>query len=87
MSKAKDSPLRNKMLELHKSGVDVKFIGEGNAQVFLVKIRRGVSLDDQFKLLEDIRVSINESVESARNQKLTRQSAQEFVESMKKLNR
>ena len=87
MSKARNSPLRDKMLELHKSGIDVKFIGEGSAQVFLVKMGRGVSLDDHFKLLEDIRISIDKSVESARDQKLTRQSAQEFVESMKKLNR
>ena len=87
MSKARNSPLRDKMLELHRKGVEVRFIGEGSAQVFMVKIGRGVSLDDHFKLLEDIRRSINMSVNQANHEKLTRQSAQEFVESMKKLNK
>jgi hypothetical protein len=86
MSKAANSPLRDKMLELHKQGVDVKFIGEGGAQVFMVKMKAGVSLSDHFKILEDVRLSINRSVEQRASEKLTSGSARQFVESMKLLN-
>lgn len=86
MSKAANSPLRDKMLELHKRGIDVKFIGEGGAQVFMVKFGPDLSLEDQFKLLEEVRLSINRSVEGRFSEKLTASSARQFVESMKKLN-
>jgi len=86
MSKAANSPLRDKMLELHRQGIDVKFIGEGGAQIFMVKMNGGVSLDGHFKILEEIRLSINRSVEERSSEKMTRESAARFVEGMKKLN-
>jgi hypothetical protein len=86
MSKAANSPLRDKMLELHKQGVDVKFIGEGGAQIFAVKMAAGLPLEDHFKTLEEIRLAINRSVEERASEKLTSGSARQFVESMKKLN-
>lgn len=86
MSKAKNSPLRDKMLELHRAGVDVKFVGDDDAQIFVVKIERGVSLDQHFAMLEEIRRSIDRSIVCRSDKRLTRQSAQKFVENMKKLN-
>lgn len=85
MSKAKDSPLRNKMLELHRAGVDVKFIGEDEAQVFKVVLGKQ-TMEETEKILSDVWRAINASVLSASTEKLTRQSALSFVEGMKKLN-
>ena len=85
MSKAKDSPLRNKMLELHRAGVDVKFIGEGDAQVFKVILGKQ-SMEAHVKILDEIWRAINASASSVSTEKLTRQSALNFVEGMKKLN-
>lgn len=85
MSKAKDSPLRNKMLELHRAGVDVKFIGEDGAQVFKVMLGKQ-TMEETEKILSDVWRAINASVLSASTEKLTRQAALNFVEGMKKLN-
>lgn len=85
MSKAKDSPLRNKMLELHRAGVDVKFIGEDGAQVFKVVLGKQ-TMEETEKILSDVWRAINASVLSASTEKLTRQAALNFVEGMKKLN-
>ena len=85
MSKAKDSPLRNKMLELHRAGVDVRFIGEDGAQVFKVVLGKQ-TMEETEKILSDVWRAINASVLSASTEKLTRQTALNFVEGMKKLN-
>ena len=85
MSKAKDSPLRNKMLELHRAGVDVRFIGEDGAQVFKVVLGKQ-TMEETEKILSDVWRAINASVLSASTEKLTRQAALNFVEGMKKLN-
>ena len=85
MSKAKNSPLRDKMLELHRAGVDVKFIGENGAQVFKVVLGRQTE-EERIKTLSDIWMAINASVDSVSTEKLTRQTALSFVEGMKKLN-
>jgi len=85
MSKAKDSPLRDKMLELHRAGVDVKFIGENGAQIFKVVLGKQ-AMKEHIKILDEIWRAINASVLSASTEKLTRQSALSFVEGMKKLN-
>lgn len=74
------------MLELHKKGFAVNFIGEGSAQVFFVKMEEGHSLKESFAILEEIRVAINDSVQQGEHNVLTRQSAKEFVEGVKKLN-
>ena len=85
MSRAKDSPLRNKMLELHRAGVDVKFIGEGGAQVFKVVLGEQ-TMEEHIKILDEVWRAINASADSVSTGKLTRQSALNFVEGMKKLN-
>ncbi len=86
MSKAKDSPLRDKMIELHRAGMNVKFIGGDEAQIFVIDMKKGVEFSEYARILEEVRCSINRAVESAMHAKLTRQSALSFVESMKKLN-
>lgn len=85
MSKAKDSPLRNKMLELHRAGVDVRFIGENGAQVFKVVLGKQ-TMEEHIRILGEVWRAINASVASVSTEKLTRQSALSFVEGMKKLN-
>lgn len=85
MSKAKDSPLRNKMLELHRAGVDVKFIGENGAQVFKV-VLGGQSMDEHLQMLDDIWEAMGSSISSTSTEKITRQAALSFVEGIKKLN-
>lgn len=86
MSKAKNSPLRDKMLELHRAGVDVRFVGDDETQIFVINMKEGVEFSEYARILEEVRCSINRSVESATPAKLTRQSALSFVEGMKKLN-
>ena len=86
MSKAKDSPLRDKMIELHRAGINVKFIGGDEAQIFVIDMKKGVEFSEYARILEEVWCSINRAVESASHAKLTRQSALSFVESMKKLN-
>lgn len=85
MSKAKDSPLRTKMLELHKAGIKVEFVGEGDAQIFKV-VLGGQTMEAHCKILDEVWRAINASVLSASTEKITRQSALSFVEGMKKLN-
>lgn len=85
MSKAKDSPLRNKMLELHRAGVDVKFVGENGAQVFKVVLGKQ-SMEEHIKILDEVWKAINASADSVNTEKLTRQAALNFVEGIKKLN-
>lgn len=85
MSKAKDSPLRNKMLELHRAGVDVKFIGENGAQVFKVVLGKQ-TMEEHIRILGEVWKAINTSAASVSTEKLTRQTALSFVEGMKKLN-
>ena len=85
MSKAKDSPLRNKMLELHRADVDVKFIGKDGAQVFKV-VLGGQSMEEHIDILSGVWRAISASAASVSTEKLTRQTALSFVEGMKKLN-
>ena len=85
MSKAKDSPLRNKMLELHRAGVDVKFIGENGAQVFKVVLGKQ-TMEEHIRILGEVWKAKNTSATSVSTEKLTRQTALSFVEGMKKLN-
>ena len=85
MSRAKDSPLRNKMLELHRAGVDVKFIGEGGAQVFKVVLEKQ-TMEEHLQILEDVWEAMGSSISSASTGKITRQTALNFVEGIKKLN-
>lgn len=85
MSRAKDSPLRNKMLELHRAGVDVKFIGEGGAQVFKVVLEKQ-TMEEHLQILEDVWKAMGSSISSASTGKITRQTALNFVEGIKKLN-
>ena len=85
MSKAKNSPLRDKMLELHRAGVDVKFIGENGAQVFKVVLGKQ-TMEEHIRILGEVWKAINTSATSVSTEKLTRQTALSFVEGMKKLN-
>ena len=85
MSKAKDSPLRNKMLELHRADVDVKFIGKDGAQVFKVVLGKQ-TMEEHIRILGEVWKAINASAASVSTEKLTRQTALSFVEGMKKLN-
>ena len=85
MSKAKDSPLRDKMLELYRAGVDVKFIGENGAQIFKVVLGKQ-TMAEHARILSEVWKAINTPTSSVSTEKLTRQTALNFVEGMKKLN-
>ena len=86
MSKAANSPLRDKMLELHRGGLDVKFTGENGAQVFMIKMKEGVPLDRHLEILEEVRIAIDRSTNVPVEKKLTASSARSFVEGIKNLN-
>jgi hypothetical protein len=83
--KAGDSPLRTKMLELYRRGIKVEFVGEAGTNIFSVTMPEGVSIEDHFKILEEIRVAINVSVETQEVQKVDASLARKFVEGIKKL--
>jgi len=89
MSKAKNSPLRDYMLSLHKQGRAVSFC-EGNGtdeadqkQRFFIKMPSGASMEEHLEILRlafDAVASSADMSKSLDKQKLTRQLAASYIE-------
>ena len=90
--KAKNSPLRDYMLELHKKGIKVTFY-EGRpenpadrSQMFFVEMPAGYSIEEHVDILSKINKALNESAMMHKDdppQKLTRQVAADYVSRVK----
>ena len=90
--KAKNSPLRDYMLELHKKGIKVTFY-EGRpenpadrSQMFFVEMPAGYSIEEHVEILSKINKTLNASAETHKDdppQKLTRQIASDYVTRLK----
>jgi hypothetical protein len=89
--RARQSPLRDLMLSLHRSGIEVKFYagrpGQPEADVFFVKMPEGKSMEDHVSVLQQISQALNESAEASPPQLLSYQSATSFIERMDELER
>ena len=87
--RARQSPLRDLMLSLHRSGIEVKFYagrpGQPEADVFFVKMPEGKSMEDHVSVLQQISQALNESAEASPPQLLSYQSAAAFVEQIQQL--
>lgn len=89
--RARQSPLRDLMLELHQSGIEVKFCkgrpGWEAADVFAVNLPAGLSLEESCSILARIYRAINESAESSPPRLLSYKTAASFVEQVQELKR
>ena len=95
MSKARNSPLRDYMLELHKRGVKVVFyegrpeIPDDKSQMFFVDIPKGYTIEEHVEILAKINEAIRKSAEMTKGDppaKLTRQVAAQYVSRLKMFN-
>jgi hypothetical protein len=89
--RAKQSPLRDLMLELHSKGVTVKFYpgrpGQPDADVFYVSLPAGFGLENSVALLGQIDKAMIASSASTPKQKLTRESALSYVSRLEQMKR
>ena len=95
MSKARSSPLRDYMLELHKKGVKVTFydgrpeVPGDRSQMFFVDMPRGYSIEEHVEILAKIHEAVKRSAEMTKDDppaKLTRQVAEQYVSRLKMFN-
>ena len=88
MSRAKDSPLRDKMIELHSKGIEVKFIGDKSSSVFRVTLGSQTP-EEHMDIVREVWEAIVSSCDrekSTDTKKLSRQDAISFVNGVKQLN-
>lgn len=89
--RARQSPYRDLMLELHKQGVKVKFYsgraGQENADVFFVQLPESMDLEDSCEILRRIDEAMARSIEQSPPRLLSFASAIAFVENIESLNR
>ena len=88
--KARNSPLRDLMIELHNQGITVKFYdgrpGQENADVFFVQMPAGVSLAETCELLARIDRAMEQSVAlSPSPKKLTYASALSYTQQINEM--
>lgn len=90
--RAKNSPLRDYMLELHKMGIKVTFyegrpeVLEDKSQMFFVEMPAGYSIEQHVEILRKIQSAIKLSAELVSKEpraKLTRQVAANYVSKLK----
>ena len=95
MSKARNSPLRDYMLELHKRGIKVTFydgrpeVPGDRSQMFFVDMPKGYSIEEHVEILTKIHRAIKLSAEMAKDDppaRLTRQVAAQYVNRLKMFN-
>lgn len=89
--RARQSPLRDLMLELHRLGIEVKFYdgrpGHPDADVFFVKMPAGFSMEETCKILSRIHKAMDESVGLRPQPLLSYQSASAYIGQMDELER
>lgn len=89
--RARQSPLRDLMLELHRLGIEVKFYdgrpGHPDADVFFVKMPAGFSMEETCKILSRIHKAMDESVGLRPQPLLSYQSASAYIGQMDELGR
>ena len=95
MSKARNTPLRDYMLELHKKGIKVVFyegrpdVPGDKSQMFYVEMPKGYSIEDHVDILANIDKAMKMSVDMTKGDppaKLTRQVAAQYVSRLKLFN-
>ena len=90
--RARSSPLRDYMLELHAMGIKVTFydgrpeVPDDKSQMFFVDIPKGYTIEQHVEILEKIHRAIRLSAELAAKEapsKITRQVAASYVSRLK----
>lgn len=91
--RARNSPLRDYMLELYKRGIKVTFyegrpeVPDDMSQMFFVEMPAGYSIEEHVEILAKINTAIKESAEMYKDlkpKKLTRQVASQYVSRLRK---
>jgi len=95
MSKARNSPLRDYMLELHKRGIKVTFyegrpeVPADRSQMFFVEMPKGATMEEHVEILAKVNKALKDSAgltEGLPEEKLSRRVAMEYVSRVKLFN-
>ena len=89
--RARQSPLRDLMLELHKQGIEVKFYGgrpgQPDADVFFVKMPEDSTIEEHIEILRRVDEAMQKSAAAQPPQLLSYKSASAYVETVRELER
>lgn len=87
-ARARNSPLRDYMLELHKRGIKVTFYEgrpenpDDRSQMFFVEMPTGYTIEDHVEILSEIQKALDRSATTSAAEgkgRITRQVAEDYV--------